>query len=87
MISGLIAWVSSAYATSGEITIESLGGLYPMLIGNLTVFVISGVISIGHGLLSSQEFDFDSLKDKFKSYDDDLSEYGKEVSYGETANK
>jgi urea-proton symporter len=69
MIGGIIIWVFSAYALTGDITIKSLGQLYPMLYGNLAVFIISGIISIGHSLKSSQEFNYASLKDKFKSFD------------------
>ncbi|MDQ7861139.1 hypothetical protein RCO48_09115 [Peribacillus frigoritolerans] len=52
MIGGIITWNLSAYIMTGHINIESLGGLYPMLFGNLAVFTISGVIVIGHALLS-----------------------------------
>lgn len=70
MISGIFVWNLTAYLLSGQINVESLGQLHAMLFGNVTVFLVSGIISIGHGLLSSKEFDFESLKDKFKSFDD-----------------
>jgi SSS family transporter len=70
MISGIITWVLSAYELTGHVTVDSLGQLYPMLFGNLAVFIISGIISIGHSLTSSKEFDFASLQGKFKSFDD-----------------
>jgi hypothetical protein len=41
-----------------------------MLFGNLAVFAISGIITIGHSLISSREFHFESLKGKFKSFDE-----------------
>lgn len=70
MIGGIITWNLSAYLLFGNISIDSLGQLYPMLFGNLAVFTISGVISIGHSLISRNEFNFESLKDKFLSFDD-----------------
>lgn len=70
MIGGLVVWAASAYVSSGHVSIESLGQLYPMLFGNVTVFFISGIISIGHSLLSSKVFNFQSLQGKFKSFDD-----------------
>ncbi|MGG3196635.1 MULTISPECIES: sodium:solute symporter family protein [Priestia] len=85
MIGGVVAWNTSAYLINGHINVEALGGLYPMLIGNSTVFIISGVISIGHGLLAKKEFDFDELKDKFKSFDEHGDEpLREEVAYGST---
>lgn len=73
LIGGVTIWMVSAYVSSGHIGIDSLGGLYPMLFGNLAVFAISGTISIGHALKSRNEFDFESLKDKFKSFDDHIA--------------
>lgn len=71
MISGITVWLLTASVRYGEISVDSLGQLHSMLFGNVTVFLVSGVIAIGHGLMSKQEFDFDSLKDKFKSFDDE----------------
>lgn len=70
MISGVTVWLVSAYVMYGNISVESLGQLHSMLFGNLAVFIVSGLISIGHALMSKEEFDFESLKDKFKSFDD-----------------
>lgn len=79
MIGGIAVWVGSAYLLTGHVTIESLGQLNPMLFGNLAVFAISGVISIGHSLISSKEFDFESLQGKFKSFDDTIAPAKKEA--------
>ncbi len=87
MVSGITVWIVSAYLMSGEISVESLGQLHTMLFGNLTVFIVSGIISIGHGWIVNQEFDFESLQDKFKSFDDEDIEPEEEVSYGRTAAK
>ncbi|MBM7703502.1 sodium:solute symporter family protein [Metabacillus iocasae] len=87
MIGGVTVWLTSAYVMYDQINVESLGQLKPMLFGNVTVFIISGVISIGHGFVAKQEFDFDSLKDKFKSFDEemDVQSTNKEViPYGTT---
>lgn len=74
MVSGITVWLLSANILSGEITVESLGQLHAMLYGNVTVFVVSGVISIGHALISKQEFDFEAMKDQFKSFDEEEKE-------------
>lgn len=78
MVGGIIVWVVSAYASAGHVSIQSLGGLYPMLFGNLAVFIISGIISIGHSLVSSNEFDFETLKGKFTSFDESTAEMRRE---------
>lgn len=80
MIGGVTVWLVSAYVMLGNISVESLGQLQPMLFGNVAVFLISGIISIGHGLMAKQEFDFETLKDKFKSFDDDSEHEQKEAA-------
>ncbi|MED4212634.1 sodium:solute symporter family protein [Priestia aryabhattai] len=85
MIGGVSVWFSSAYILTGHVTIESLGQLYPMLCGNLAVFIVSGIISIGHSLLSSEEFDFESLKEKFKSFDEEKNEDSSPITEEELA--
>jgi len=70
MIGGIVIWLFSAYQLTGHINVDSLGQLYPMLFGNLAVFIVSGIITIGHSLTSSTEFQFESLKGKFKSFDE-----------------
>ncbi|MBU8906648.1 sodium:solute symporter family protein [Desertibacillus haloalkaliphilus] len=74
MISGVTVWFTTAYMLYGNISVQSLGELHSMLAGNLTVFIVSGTIAIAHGLIAKEEFDFESLKDKFKSFDDDQTE-------------
>ncbi|HZG71636.1 MAG TPA: hypothetical protein VEY51_08860, partial [Chondromyces sp.] len=76
LVGGVTVWLASARVVYGGINVESLGQLEPMLFGNLAVFLISGVISIGHGLMANKEFDFESLKDKFSSFDEEV-EVGK----------
>ncbi|MDQ0483866.1 sodium:solute symporter family protein [Guptibacillus hwajinpoensis] len=71
-IFGVTAWMTSAQLLVGEITVNSLGQLQPMFFGNITVFLVSGLISVGHGLIANEEFDFDTLKDKFRSFDDEI---------------
>jgi SSS family transporter len=78
MIGGIIVWIVSAYLSTGHVNINSLGQLYPMLFGNLAVFIFSGMISIGHSLASKKEFNFESLTGKFKSFDDKVVENRKE---------
>ncbi|ARI78708.1 sodium:solute symporter family protein [Halobacillus mangrovi] len=71
LVLGVTVWITSAQLLFGEISVSTLGELQPMFFGNITVFLVSGTISIGHALMSSQEFDFESLKDKFRSFDED----------------
>ncbi|WP_165997418.1 sodium:solute symporter family protein [Bacillus sp. Cs-700] len=78
-ILGVTAWMTSAYVMFGEVSVGSLGQLESMFFGNITVFIVSGVISVGHGLMANQEFDFDTLKDKFKSFDDEDFEEEEEI--------
>ncbi|SES12236.1 transporter, SSS family [Gracilibacillus ureilyticus] len=75
MISGISVWLLTASLKYGEISVESLGELHSMLYGNVTVFVVSGVIAIGHALISKEEFDFSTLKDKFHSFDEEKSDH------------
>merc|ERR1719247_2833977 len=58
MISGVIVWMITASIESGEISISSLGGNWPMLFGNVMAIGSSGVI---HGVMSTsspQNFDW-----------------------------
>ncbi|MYL37535.1 sodium:solute symporter family protein [Halobacillus litoralis] len=71
LVLGVTAWLVSASTIYGEISVQSLGELEPMFFGNITVFLVSGAISIGHALYANQTFDFDSLKDKFHSFDEE----------------
>ncbi|WP_163538586.1 sodium:solute symporter family protein [Gracilibacillus sp. YIM 98692] len=71
MVSGVTVWMLTAHFKFGGINVANLGELHSMLYGNLTVFAVSGLISIGHAFASKQEFDFESLKDKFHSFDED----------------
>jgi SSS family transporter len=74
MISGVTVWLTYAYVTYGSISVESLGQLHSMLFGNITVFLVSGLISVGHALMSKEEFDFEAMKDQFKSFDEEQEE-------------
>ncbi|WP_226584293.1 sodium:solute symporter family protein [Halobacillus litoralis] len=82
LIFGVTVWLTSAYLFYGQISVQSLGELEPMFFGNITVFLVSGVISVGHALIANQEFDFDSLKDKFRSFDEEVQNTEEEAAYG-----
>lgn len=71
MISGVTVWLTYAYVMYGSLSVESLGQLHSMLFGNITVFLVSGLISVGHALMSREEFDFEAMKDQFKSFDEE----------------
>lgn len=90
MAGGISVWFITAYTVFGSISVATLGELVSMLFGNVAVFLISGVISIGHGLLANREFDFGSLKNKFKSFDEeevDIHHAEEVISYGRSAVK
>lgn len=76
MISGVSVWFGTAYFTMGSISVATLQELHVMLAGNLTVFAVSGTIAIGHALLANEEFDFEAMKDQFKSFDEEIVDVG-----------
>ncbi|PTL38541.1 sodium:solute symporter family protein [Alkalicoccus saliphilus] len=79
MISGVSVWMLTAYFSYGYIGVATLGQLEVMLAGNVTVFAVSGTIAIGHSLLANENFDFEAMKDEFKSFDEELEEMKPEL--------
>ncbi|MCK0471794.1 sodium:solute symporter family protein [Halalkalibacter sp. APA_J-10(15)] len=74
MVSGVTVWFSYAYGTYGVVSVDSLGQLHSMLFGNVTVFLVSGLIVVGHSLMKKESFDFEAMKDQFKSFDEENEE-------------
>ncbi|KAJ3182570.1 hypothetical protein HDU85_002669 [Gaertneriomyces sp. JEL0708] len=59
---GLIAWLVTCKAYYGYIDIVTSGENYPMLAGNLTSLVVSGLVSTIISLLQPDNYDFESTK-------------------------
>jgi hypothetical protein len=71
MISGVIVWMITASIESGEISVTSLGGNWPMLFGNVVAIGSSGVI---HGVMSMgspQNFDWGVFERDITLVEDD----------------
>jgi len=60
-ICAVVVWISVAAGESGEVTIDSLGGNYPMLAGNLTAIFLSGFIHIAISMAYPQNYDWKSM--------------------------
>jgi hypothetical protein len=77
-IAALIVWIAVAAAESGEVTVATLGGNYPMLCGNLVAIFFSGFIHYVMSKASPQKYDWESMK-TIKLIDEDLSGLGAEL--------
>lgn len=71
----IIVWIITAAAETGEVSVATLGGNYPMLAGNLVAILLSGFIHICWSLASPQNYDWQSMKD-IKLIEDDQSGLG-----------
>jgi Na+/proline symporter len=61
LIGSVITWVCTAKGLTGEVTIDTLGGDYPMLAGNLVAILLSGLICTVVSLIKPQNFDWANL--------------------------
>ncbi|RIA94085.1 Sodium:solute symporter family-domain-containing protein [Glomus cerebriforme] len=71
LVCGLTAWLVTAKKLDGEITLLSTGGNYPMLAGNLTSLIISGLVSTILSLIHPADFDFEITRQKLEILTDD----------------
>ena len=60
-ILGIITWISIAASESGEVSIASLGGDFPMLGGNLMSICSSGLLCLVVSIFVPQNYDFSQL--------------------------
>ena len=67
---GVSAWIGTALALSGEITIMSTGEIIPLLVGNVAAILTSLAVTVGGSLLSPEKFDFRILQQKILLVDD-----------------
>lgn len=68
----VITWIVAANIDKGEVSIDTLGGNYPMLAGNLVAILFSGFIHVVWSLIFPQNYDWQSMKD-IKLIEDDQS--------------
>lgn len=77
-VCAIIVWIVTAAGESGEVTVATLGGNYPMLAGNLVAILLSGFIHVCWSLASPQNYDWQSMKD-IKLIEDDQSGLGESL--------
>ncbi|CAM9212257.1 unnamed protein product [Sphacelaria rigidula] len=58
----VVAWLVSASALEGEVTIDTLGMNYPMLTGNLVAICLSGIVCIAISLANPDDYDWESTR-------------------------
>ncbi|KND04472.1 solute:sodium symporter (SSS) family transporter [Spizellomyces punctatus DAOM BR117] len=61
-VCGVSLWLIVTKAYYGEINIDTTGGNYPMLAGNLASLIISGIVSTAVSLYNPDDFDWESTK-------------------------
>ncbi|CAG8624019.1 16105_t:CDS:2 [Funneliformis caledonium] len=71
VVCGITAWLVTAQSLYHEITIKSTGENYPMLAGNLTSLITSGLITTVLSLVKPANFDFEITRTKLEVLTDD----------------
>ncbi|CAN0316081.1 unnamed protein product [Ascophyllum nodosum] len=61
-ICAIIAWLVSAAALEGEVTVDSTGENFPMLVGNLVAICFSGIVCITVSLMDPDDYDWESTR-------------------------
>lgn len=61
-ILGLISWIVTASIESGEVSVDTLGKNYPMLVGNLFAILSSGFIVIVMSMMNPDDYNWESTK-------------------------
>ncbi|KAH8827641.1 urea transporter [Flagelloscypha sp. PMI_526] len=62
-VAGVIAWlVTASTLNGGAVTVETTGGDYPMLAGNLGSIGVGGIISVLVSYIWPEDFDFESTR-------------------------
>jgi SSS family transporter len=67
---GIGAWLATANALYGEITITTTGQHTPLLIGNVTAISVGALVSIAGSLLRPENFNFEVMKQRILVVDD-----------------
>eukprot|EP00882_Tetradesmus_deserticola_P003386 GHRQ01003582.1.p1 GENE.GHRQ01003582.1~~GHRQ01003582.1.p1 ORF type:complete len:665 (+),score=225.71 GHRQ01003582.1:267-2261(+) len=63
LIGALITWIVVAKSTTGELTIATLGGDFPMLAGNVVAIGLSGLVCVVISLIKPQNYDWALMKE------------------------
>lgn len=63
LIGAVITWICVAKAQSGVLTIDSLGGDFPMLAGNVVAIGFSGLVCVVVSLIKPQNYDWALMKE------------------------
>ena len=72
---GFIAWISCAAGYYGSVTVDTLGGDYPMLTGNVVSIMMSLIICAGVSLWKPQNYDWQTTRE-IPMIDEDASAHG-----------
>jgi len=59
----IITWIVTAKGLTGAVTIETLGGDFPMLAGNVVAIGLSALVCIGVSLVRPQNYDWALMKE------------------------
>merc|ERR1711906_77081 len=85
-ICAMITWIvcstfeRDADGKHGTVDLDTLGGNYPMLAGNVMAIGMSGIVCTVISMMNPQNFDFNTLKDGIALVDDKLPELDPEES-------
>ena len=70
----IASWLVTALIQSCSINIENLGKNEPMLVGNLTTIISSGIIHVVYSIyIDGEVYDFSKLKEKILLVENDMS--------------
>lgn len=62
LVFGLITWLVTAAGLDGSVTVDTLGGNYPMLAGNLVSIGLSVVVCVVISLIKPQNYTWDTTR-------------------------
>ncbi len=68
LVVGLVTWLAAAYGLEGAVTLETLGRMGPITIGNLSVILTSALICGTDCARPHARFRFEQLRDAIRSY-------------------
>ena len=69
LVIALIAWCGTALSMSGELSLASLGGNYPMLYGNVAGIIAGGLICIAGSIGNRKDYDWNEIRRKITLVD------------------
>jgi SSS family transporter len=71
LVAGIAVWLGVTQSLFNEITIKTTFDNYPMLAGNLTALIGSGIVTVVISLLNPDNFDFNETKTRLQQLTDD----------------